>query len=1070
MPNRIRRWFMVMVMALSAMHAFAQTPYFLHHKIIKGLRGYDSQVIYQDRQGFMWFGTSEGLVRFDGVDYLRYTTADSLAGNSVTAICESTDGTLWLGHENGLITLMKDGSFSKFDPEEGLGTIEITDLRMDTAGIIWFTTMGEGVYYYMNNRLYNLSMDDGLADDYTYCVEPGPGEKIYIGTDFGISIYDPDSKEFDQISMSDGIPDNIIKKIVYNEGKIWAGTDEAGIFHLDPETLEPFIMDNWSFGSITDFIINSNEIWVSTERSGVVQVIMNEDGTIRNKLITTRQGLHSDRTQSIFLDREKNLWIGSRDNVTQSITSVFEFLDGRHGLPANLMVYDFLMDENQFYWICSNEGLFKLTESMDGGFDVVKLFTGTALEYHTFISLFADTDSYIWAGTYDQGVFRIDPATLDYLQFTTAHGLSDNNVISITASGRRIYFSTLGGGVSVCEIGAGPIVIKNITLENPEISNYIYSTYIDSRDRIWFAESGDRIHCLHGDSLTGFGSEEGLRFNTVYSVTEDQRQNIYFSTERDGIYCATGSGFTHFDETSGLSSSEIRSIMADPYDNILVVSNMGIDLFRPESKSFTHFGEQYGVAYIEPQLNSIYRDEQGHIWIGTGQGVIKYNPHILHTDTIEPLLFLSDIELYSVPVEAGKTRFSHKQNHFTFRYTGLWFQDPGQLRYRFRLDGYDTDWSVSTANRVMTYPRVPPGTYTFEVEASLDGKRWKGSGESSFSFTVRPPFWRTWWFITFSVVATLLIILAIFRIRLAALKAQKEELEREVLKATEEIRNKNEELEARKNEIEAQRDLVMEQRDRIEHQQEELQSSIRYAHRIQTAVRTPHSIIRDLIRDYFILDRPRDIVSGDFYWVAAKEKHIFFAAADCTGHGVPGAFMSMLGIAGFNEILAGHCGVNADGFLGMLREHIKKALHHTGEEGDAMDGMDVALCIIDESNLELSFAGANNPLYLIRNNELIEYKGDKMPIGWHTRDKEPFTEHRIQLEKGDCLYIFSDGYPDQFGGEKGKKFMYKSLKKLLLEIHQEPMAEQEKILDDRMMAWKGTHDQVDDIIVMGICI
>jgi ligand-binding sensor domain-containing protein/serine phosphatase RsbU (regulator of sigma subunit) len=1053
------------------MPLMGQTPFFLQHKIIKGIKGYQSQVIFQDHQGFMWFGTSEGLVRFDGVDYTHYTTADSLAGNSVTAICQSPDKTMWVGHENGKITHYRDHKFTKFSPEEGLGSIAITDLKTDSSGTVWFTTLGEGLYYFMNERLYNLSMDDGLADDYAYCVDIGPMGKIWIGTDFGISIYNPEQKDFEQISMSDGIPDNIVKKIIYDhDGKIWIGTDEAGIFYMDANTYKPFILGNWSFGSVNDFVINKNELWVSTDRSGVVQIIINEDITVRNKLITTQQGLYSNRTQSIFLDREKNLWIGTMDEVTQSITSVFEFLDERHGLPTEIMVYDFLVDENQFHWVCSNKGLYKLTESMDGGFNVEKLFIGEIMENYTFISLFVDEDSFIWAGTYDHGVFRINPASLDFQQFTTAQGLSDNNVISITADKNNIYFSTLGGGVDKCETGLGPVSLKNITLEDSGISNYIYSTFVDSRGRIWFAESGNQIHYLHGDSLRVFGREEGLNFNTVYSVTEDNRQNIYFSTERDGIYSYDGKDFIRFDETTGLSSSEIRGIMTDPYDNLLVVSNEGIDLFHPESKSFSHFGEHYGVAYLEPQLNSLFRDENGHIWIGTGQGLIKYNPEILYQDTIKPLLFLSEIELYSVPIEKEKIRFSHKQNHFTFRYTGLWYQDPGQLKYRFRLRGYDMEWGVPTANREMTYPRIPSGTYTFEVQVSLDGTVWQGSNTTEFSFTIRPPFWRTWWFITASIIAILLIILTIFRIRLASLKAQKEELEREVLKATEEIRAQNEELESQKNEIKAQRDLVMDQRDRIEHQQEELQSSIRYAHRIQTAVRTPHNIIKDLISDYFILDMPRDIVSGDFYWVAEKEKHIFFAAADSTGHGVPGAFMSMLGIAGFNEILAGHCGVNANDFLGLLRDHIKKALHNTGEEGDAMDGMDVALCIIDRENKKLSFSGANNPLYLIRDNELIEYKESKMPIGWHTRDIEPFTEHQIDLKKGDCLYIFSDGYPDQFGGERGKKFMYKAFKNLLVEIHKKDMPEQAKILENTIIEWKGEHEQVDDILVMGVCI
>lgn len=1061
---------LIIILALCMLSGLlAQTPYFIHHKVIKGKRGYQSQVIFQDGQGFIWIGTSEGLILYDGVDYMLYTREDGMAGNSVTAICQDTLGRIWIGHENGRITHYQYGDLSVFMPEEGLGNIPITDLLSDRQGRIWFSTEGEGVYYYSGNRLYNLNSDDGLADDYSYTLAMAPGDEIWIGTDFGISIFNASTKSFGQISMRDGIPDNIIRKIVPGpEGSFLVGTDDKGVFSIDIGDKQFELIDNWKFGSINDLIYDGRDIWVSTARSGVVQVIPGEGGTVRYNLITRKQGLMSDRTQSIFMDREKNLWIGTQDEVTQSVTSIFDFLDDRHGLPFN-MIYDFLIDENGFYWICSENGLYKVTESQGGGFEVQKLFRGTAIENYNFISLFEDHKNYIWAGTYDHGVFRINPATLSFRQYTTASGLCDNNVISIAARDQHILFSTLGGGASLCDISREPFQFTNLTKVYPELNNYIFSTLVDSRERIWIAQASDRLGYISEDSLFTFGHEDSLFISTSYSFVEDAKDNIWFSTEGNGLYCYDGERFINYNENTGLASQDILSMENDHYGNLVIVTDQGIDIFDPESKLFYRFGDNYGVSYREPQLNSIFRHRNGEIWIGTGNGLIRYKPEVLFSDTIHPLIHISSKEMLLAEIEPGRWKFSHKQNHFSFRYTALWYQDPDRIRYRSILEGYDLEWSSATTTRDRTYSKLPAGDYKFRVEASLDGHVWIGSEQANYSFTIRPPFWRTAWFISASILASLLTILAIFRIRLATLRRQKEELQREVEKATEEIRNKNAVLESQKNEIQNQRDLVMEQRDQIVRQQEELQSSIRYAHRIQTAVRTPMPIVEKLLPDSFILDKPRDIVSGDFYWVAEKNNQVYIAVSDCTGHGVPGAFMSMLGVAGFNEILSTEdCGRRSDTFLNLLREHVKKALHHTGEEGDPVDGMDVAMCILDMEHMKVTFTGAYNPLYLIRDGELNEFKGDKMPIGWYTRDQQPFSQIEIEVREGDCLYMFSDGYADQFGGKLGKKFMSKNFKQLLLDIHPRAMKDQHQFLEETIEEWKAGREQVDDIMVMGI--
>ena len=254
----------------------------------------------------------------------------------------------------------------------------------------------------------------------------------------------------------------------------------------------------------------------------------------------------------------------------------------------------------------------------------------------------------------------------------------------------------------------------------------------------------------------------------------------------------------------------------------------------------------------------------------------------------------------------------------------------------------------------------------------------------------------------------------------------------------------------------------------ITEQTKEITDSIQYASRIQNAVLPPEDILSNLLPEHFIIYRPRDIVSGDYFWITEKNNRIITIVADCTGHGVPGAFMSMLGVAYLNEIISKHDNIHVDEILNELRNHVIDSLHQTGREGENQDGMDVALYIIDKKTKELEFAGANNPLIIFRKGEMIELKPDKMPIGIHTRAHEPFTKKEFQLKEGDMLYAFSDGYADQFGGPQGKKFMIKNFRKLLLSISKKSLKEQKKILENSLDTWMKNTKQIDDIIVMGV--
>lgn len=254
----------------------------------------------------------------------------------------------------------------------------------------------------------------------------------------------------------------------------------------------------------------------------------------------------------------------------------------------------------------------------------------------------------------------------------------------------------------------------------------------------------------------------------------------------------------------------------------------------------------------------------------------------------------------------------------------------------------------------------------------------------------------------------------------------------------------------------------------IEKQKEEITDSIRYAKRIQNAILPSTDLAEEILPEHFILFRPRDIVSGDYYWMNKVENKVIMVAADCTGHGVPGAFMSMLGVSFLNEIVNKNKVYEPQLILNHLRAAVKKTLGQTGKDGEAKDGMDIALCVLNTDTNILEYAGAYNPLYLYRDGELMETKADKMPIGIYIREKESFTKHEIQLQKGDTFYIFSDGFADQFGGPDGGKFKSKPFKRLLSEIQTMNMAEQlarlNRIFDD----WRGEIDQIDDVIIMGI--
>ena len=395
--------------------------------------------------------------------------------------------------------------------------------------------------------------------------------------------------------------------------------------------------------------------------------------------------------------------------------------------------------------------------------------------------------------------------------------------------------------------------------------------------------------------------------------------------------------------------------------------------------------------------------------------------------------------------------FDPSEKVVTVRLTAPYYLKDNSTQFQYliedRMDQW-SEWAYKSSFQLIT----APGTYRVKVRArNVLGDV---SDPEEITFSVRTPFYETPWFYVILLPVFFGLLFLVIYARERKLRHDNLILEQKIEERTREIQVQKEQIENQKNEILAQKN--------------DITSSITYASKIQNAVLPDRKLFDKVFKDYFIFYRPRDIVSGDFYWITHSGKKTIFTVADCTGHGVPGAFMSMLGNSFLNEIIrTSSFSLSPDQILNQLRDKISEALAQSGEQSSTHDGMDIALCIYDSAKSEIQFSGAYNSLYLVRDGKLLTVKGDMMPIGYYPNKKD-FTSHRIAVSKGDILYLFSDGFSDQFGGPMNKKYTIGRFKKLLVTISEQPMKEQQRTLDATLKSWSEKNIQVDDVLVMGV--
>lgn len=792
---------LIVLLCLKASLSVAQIPYFQQYHLLKKNQAVEVNALLQDRQGFIWFGTNKGLFRFDGTDVKRYTKRDSLADNQVTAIAQDSAGRIWTGHANGMLSIIESGKVRVFETREGNAAEPISDILFARNGVMWFSSRNDGLYYFVNERLYRVDQEEGLPDIFIYDLYEDSDGNIWAGTDGGVAVCSLDGNKIKirVIDSSDGLKDIIIKKIKNVRGDTLAlATEDAGLltYNLKTHETNSLVGTSWTYGPVTDFVVKENEVWIASPQKGLVVFDM-QIGTL--KVYNEYNGLSLLSINTVMKDREGNIWSGSRQGPSRTLGDAVEHLEMLlPGHDNNILALT--IDGHGQIWFSTNEGLFVQSTNSSGARMVTKKLQNTTFKDAPVISLYADEEGYIWAGLYGDGLLRINPANDQVRPFQKE--LRNGNILSITGKGHRVWIATLGGTSSIT-FSNNSYKVDNYSSADGLSSDFIYQVFVDSQNRTWFATDGKGVSMLDEKGFHQY--QEGLPSKVVYSLAEDIHQNIWVTSQDNGVMLFDGTRFVAVPQMR-LRDNSVHALTTDKHGNVIAVHNYGIDVYNVDTRQMRYWGEETGIKDKQPNLNAVGADRFGQFFIGTTRGIVKFslsNDHL----TVLPQPTIDAVRVFGEEIDiSASPQLKYNENNVTVHYLGFWYQDTENLTYQYKLENYDLEW-ISTRNREVTYSRLPAGEYTFKVKVS-DTDDFTHATETSISFSIRPPFWRTGTFYVFVVGLFFISAYGLIKFRERKLLEDKLMLEARVEERTREIQQKTEEIQAQNEEIMAQAEEI----------------------------------------------------------------------------------------------------------------------------------------------------------------------------------------------------------------------------------------------------------------------
>ena len=745
----------IFVVCICLLSAKAQELGFKSFNLVENNRPVKINTIYKTDQGYIYAGTTNGLYSFDGINFKKINFAKPNVRDTVTAIFQDNTHQLWVGFKNGHLAKKVNSKLEYFEPEEGHPAVAITAFLQDKQNNIWFATNGEGIYHFSNDHLYLIDSANGLSDLHIHSLAQTDNGDMLAATDAGINICKSVNGKIkvSVLGPREGLPDYYVTAITAaGKNTFWIGLQDKGLCLYDHNsgkiTVSP-VDSNWKYGQINALLVSQKVLWIGTEEHGLLQKSMSDQPAI-----PFSKSVSANKITDLLQDNEGNIWSNTSTElkaIAGNQLQLFPVYDQSVFENIRAMLYDYQGN----FWISSAGSLVKYT--VTNGTFTKKDYHFAGLNNKTDIAcLYQDINHHIWIGTMGGGILMLDPQTGKYRSLTENLLLKNASILSITGNGSTVCAGGLEGVAMIFDVDSSN---RDITahyrytnynnIDNIGSNYIIYSTYKDTHGRIWFGTGEKGITVFENGRFLHYGKENGLLDDHIFSFTEDKKGNIWFTTKSAGIYCFDGKTFKNYSAASGISDLEIVALKTGPLGNIILVNKKGIDILNVNSGTFSYFDNNEGIANVNSYSGAVAQDIKGNIAFCTAKGIVVYSP--VENTTHQPKTIIENVQLFLSDVETDKAGdYNADQNTFQFYFTALYYTNPDEVRYQYKLEGLDTAW-ISTRDRNVSFLRLQPGKYKFHVRSSLN-ENFNGADEATYEFFIATPIWKRLWFIVLVVL------------------------------------------------------------------------------------------------------------------------------------------------------------------------------------------------------------------------------------------------------------------------------------------------------------------------------
>ena len=1028
-----------------------QSYRFRNYNLENGIPDAFVYTIVQDNSGYLWIGTGSGLAKFNGFDFLNISIPGSSGEIYPTASLKDKNGKLWFGCNDGSIFYTHDDELVKVSSKN---TRNITALLEGPDKFVYVIPQTESV----------IRINPDIPEDIQiFQVDPGllflsacftPSGELLVGTQENISVCRITGDSFSVLSTITGFDYYSVTAIhrINNAGTYVAGTNGNGLFRLVISQGSPLLT---RFANRTELEMldvqyitedSDGNLWVATNGSGVLDIQFSEnDGSVISiKNFNKESGLPGNNAKVVYQDMEGNYWIGlSGDGLSVLNSLSFVYYSAGKTPETNKIINicnlgkDYFLGTPEGYWT------FDALEGKTKSFSDLRQITGK----YEITSYYVDSKNNIWIGTNGGGVY-LKNASGSLRQFYRSGDTSEDYVKNIAVDENYVWLGTLNGVVILNNEPSGKLKGR-YTIYNGLPHNSINQIFLTSAGTAAIAMESDRLYTIDPENgvIQGKAVMYGTSRNEILSFHESFDGHLWAATRGNGVFEFYNDSLRNYTREDNLMSDYCYSILADSLNRIWIGHDRGFSRFNRSKGVVRTFGTYLTMGGI-CSPHGMYESPDGKVFIGTSEGFIVYDRKLDVRKAAPPL---NNIDYISIndsiyPLRSSYTLPYSRRHNLTINYVGINLKEPEKVFYQTYLENWENDWQAMTSERKVDYP-LTDGRYRFMMRSvSEDGLA--SESPVSFELLIKKPVWRTWWFILSLIFLVAGIIVFIVRQREKEQKKIQLYLEKE---------------------LDARTSVVLKQKDKIELQNIEITDSINYAKRIQTSILPDFSKVKESFSQAFLLFRPRDIVSGDFYWFdKISDEKFILVCADSTGHGVPGAFMSMIGSTLLQDIVVRQRITKPSEILKMLDRQIFSTLNQNVELGVSNDGMDMVVCEINIKKRHIRFASAMRPVILVLDGEPLYIKGNRCSVGGESVIEKYYDDQEYYLNEGDTLYMFSDGLPDQFGGTDGKKLKIARLKKLIEDVANLPLSGQKEVISKFYDEWKGEYDQVDDILLIGV--